>query len=227
MNLPPVVSQKEWEKSLETLRVEEKEQMRASDALAAKRRRLPRVRIDKKYVFDGPEGKRSLLDLFDGRTQLILYHFMFAPDVGGWPDAGCPGCSMVIDQLPHLAHIHARDSSFVAVSIAPLANIEAYRRRMGWDVPWYSSEGTDFNVDFGRTTPDGETFGLSVFIREGEDVFRTYFTEGRGVEMLGTVWAFLDLTPLGRQESWEDSPEGYPQTAPYDWWRRHDEYGKN
>ncbi|MFY9588869.1 MAG: DUF899 domain-containing protein [Actinomycetota bacterium] len=225
--LPPVVSEDEWQKALDAIHVDEKEHTRASDALAAKRRRLPRVRIDKEYVFEGLDGERSLVDLFDGRSQLILYHFMFAPDVGGWPDAGCPGCSMVIDQLPNLAHMHERNTSFVAVSIAPLANIEAYRRRMGWNVPWYSSAGTDFNVDFGRSTPDGEIFGLSVFIRDGDEVFRTYFTAGRGVEMLGTVWAFLDLTPLGRQESWEDSPEGYPQTPPYEWWRRHDEYGKN
>jgi predicted dithiol-disulfide oxidoreductase (DUF899 family) len=209
----------------DALRVKEKEATAARDALAAERRRLPRVRIDKGYVFDGPDGKRSLLDLFDGRRQLILYHFMFAPGVDGWPDAGCPGCSMVLDQIPHIAHMHARDTSFVAVSLAPLAKIETYRRRMGWEnIPWYSSAESDFNADFGRSRPDGETFGLSVFIRDGDDIFRTYFTEGRGVEMLGTVWAFLDLTPLGRQETWEDSPEGYPQTPPYDWWRRHDEY---
>ena len=226
MNLTPVVSEAEWAAALERLRGKEKEASRARDALAAERRRLPRVRIEKEYVFQGVAGKASLLDLFEGRSQLILYHFMFAPGVDGWPDAGCPGCSMVIDQLPHLSHMHARDTSFVAVSLAPLANIEAYQRRMGWDTPWYSSEGTDFNIDFGRSRPEGETFGLSVFIRDGDEVYRTYFTEGRGVEMLGTVWAFLDVTPLGRQETWEDSPEGYPQTPPYEWWRRHDEYEK-
>jgi predicted dithiol-disulfide oxidoreductase (DUF899 family) len=110
------------------------------------------------------------------------------------------------------------------VSLAPIEKIEAYRRRMRWEIPWYSSEASDFNRDFGLTTDDGEIFGLSVFVREGDDVFRTYFTSGRGVEPLGTVWTFLDLTPLGRQEDWEDSPQGYPQTPRYEWWRRHDEY---
>jgi predicted dithiol-disulfide oxidoreductase (DUF899 family) len=182
------------------------------------------ARIEKDYVFEGPDGQASLRDLFDGRHQLILYHFMFAPDVEGWPAAGCPGCSMFVDQIGHLAHLHARDTSFVLVSRAPLGNIEGYRERMGWTIPWFSSAGSDFNVDFGVTTDAGETFGLSVFVRDGDDVFRTYFTSGRGVEALGSVWTFLDLTPLGRQEDWEDSPAGYPQTPPYEWWRRHDEY---
>jgi predicted dithiol-disulfide oxidoreductase (DUF899 family) len=144
--------------------------------------------------------------------------------VEGWPEAGCPGCSMVVDQIGHLAHMHARDTSFVLVSRAPFAQIEAYKQRMGWTIPWFSSSDSDFNVDFGVTTDRGETFGLSVFLRDGEDVYRTYFTSGRGVEALGSVWTFLDLTPLGRREDWEDSPDGYPQTAPYEWWRRHDEY---
>jgi predicted dithiol-disulfide oxidoreductase (DUF899 family) len=186
------------------------------------------VKIDKEYVLAGPDGKTSLLDLFQGRRQLILYHFMFGPN----QDAGCDGCSMFVDQVGHLAHLHARDTSFVLMSRAPLEKIEPYRKRMGWNIPWYSSLGSDFNVDFGRSpeTPqagayqDGEMFGLSVFIREGEKVFRTYFTEGRGVEALGPVWTLLDLTPLGRQEDWEDSAAGYPQTPPYQWWRRHDEY---
>ena len=168
------------------------------------------------------------LDLFEGRRQLLLYHFMFGPN----QDAGCDGCSMFVDQIGHLAHLHARDTSFALVSRAPIAKIETYRKRMGWTIPWYSSFETDFNVDFGvgRETPqpnvyqDGETFGLSVFLREGDSVYRTYFTTQRGVEALGSVWTFLDLTPLGRQEEWEDSPAGYPQTKPYEWWRRHDEY---
>jgi predicted dithiol-disulfide oxidoreductase (DUF899 family) len=223
-NLPPVVSQTEWEAARETLLAKEKDATRVRDALAAERRRLPMVRIEKDYVFEGPERKVSLLDLFDGRRQLILYHFMFAPDVEGWPAAGCPGCSMVVDQIGHLAHLHARDTSFVLVSRAPIGQIVAYKERMGWTIPWFSSSGSDFNVDFGVTTDRGEIFGLSVFLRDGEDVYRTYFTSGRGVEALGSVWTFLDLTPLGRQEDWEDSPDGYPQTAPYEWWRRHDEY---
>jgi len=224
MNLPKVVSPAEWQAARDELLVKEKEATRARDALAAERRRLPMVRIDKDYVFEGPDGKASLLDLFDGRRQLVLYHFMFAPGVEGWPDAGCPGCSMVADQVAHLAHFHARDTSLVLVSLAPLPNIEAYRKRMGWTIPWFSSAASDFNADFGLSTDQGETFGLSVFFRDGDDVYRTYFTAGRGVETLGPVWTFLDLTPLGRQEEWEDSPEGYPQGPRYEWWRRHDEY---
>ena len=224
LNLPQVVSEADWKAAHEELLAKEKEATRARDALAAERRRQPMVRIDKDYVFEGPEGKASLLDLFAGRRQLILYHFMFAPDVDGWPEAGCEGCSMVVDNVGHLAHLHARDTSFVLVSRAPVAQIEAYRERMGWTIPWFSSSDSDFNVDFDVTTDRGETFGLSVFLRDGDDVYRTYFTSGRGVEALGSIWTFLDLTPLGRQEDWEDSPEGYPQTSRYEWWRRHDEY---
>ena len=182
------------------------------------------VRIDKDYVFEGPDGMASLVDLFDGRRQLIVYHFMFAPGVDDWPWAGCDGCSMFVDNIGHLAHLHARDTSLALVSRAPLANVEQYRKRMGWAVPWFSSAESDFNVDFGLTTDEGEEFGLSVFLHDGDSVFRTYFTSGRGVEALGSNWTFLDLTPLGRQEEWEDSPEGWPQTPPYEWWRRHDEY---
>jgi predicted dithiol-disulfide oxidoreductase (DUF899 family) len=224
IDLPPVVSPAEWEAAREALLVKEKETTRARDALAAERRRLPAVRIDKNYVFEGPDGKASLVDLFEGRRQLIVYHFMFAPDVHGWPSAGCEGCSMFVDQVSHLAHFHARDTSFALVSRAPLANIEPFKERMGWTIPWYSSAGSDFNVDFGLTTDKGERFGLSVFLRDADAVYRTYFTDRRGIEALGSVWTFLDLTPLGRQETWENSPEGYPQTQPYQWWRLHDEY---
>ena len=228
MNLPPIVSEAEWKRAHEALLADEKKATRARDALAAKRRRLPMNLIEKDYVFDGPDGQASLLELFEGRSQLLLYHFMFGPN----QDAGCNGCSMFVDQTGHLAHLHARDTSFALVSRAPIDKIEAYRKRMGWTIPWYSSFGTDFNVDFGvgPETPqpdryqDGETFGLSAFLRDGESVLRTYFTTSRGVEALGSVWSFLDLTPLGRQEEWEDSPAGYPQSKPYEWWRRHDEY---
>jgi predicted dithiol-disulfide oxidoreductase (DUF899 family) len=228
MNLPPVVSQAEWQEAHEQLLAKEKEATRARDALAAERRRQPMVRIDKDYVFEGPDGEASLLDLFEGRRQLIVYHFMFGPS----QDAGCGGCSMVVDQIAHLAHLHARDTSVALISRAPLAKLEAYKRRMGWTIPWYSSFRSDFNVDFGLSPEipqpaeyqDGETFGLSVFFRDGDDVYRSYFTNRRGVEALGSVWTFLDLTPLGRQEDWEDSPDGWPQGPPYDWWRRHDEY---
>jgi predicted dithiol-disulfide oxidoreductase (DUF899 family) len=228
MNLPPAVSETEWQAALEAHRAKEKEATRARDALAAERRRLPMVQIDKAYTFDGPDGSATLLELFEGRSQLLLYHFMFGPN----QDAGCNGCSMFVDQIGHTAHIHARDTSFALVSRAPIAKIEPYRKRMGWTNPWYSSFETDFNVDFGvgPETPqpdvyqDGEAFGLSAFLRDGDSVFRTYFTTQRGVEAIGTVWTLLDVTPLGRQEDWEDSPAGYPQTKPYEWWRRHDEY---
>jgi predicted dithiol-disulfide oxidoreductase (DUF899 family) len=225
LELPKIVAQAKWQKALDNILLKEKAATRARDALAAERRRLPRVRIEKKYVFDAPTGKVGLLDLFEGHRQLLLYHFMFAPDVPGWPTAGCPGCSMFVDQVGHLAHIHARETSFCLVSRAPLVNIEQYRDRMGWNIPWVSSADTDFNLDFGVTTEEGETFGLSVFLRDASSAYRTYFTAGRGVEALGSVWTFLDLTPLGRQEEWEDSPGPGPRTAPYAWWRRHDDYG--
>lgn len=226
---PRIVSREEWQVARDALLVKEKELTRARDALAAERRRLPMVRIEKDYIFEDPADTASLIDLFEGRRQLILYHFMFGPS----HDVGCDGCSMVVDQVGHLAHLHARDTSFVLVSRAPIAKLEAYRKRMGWTIPWLSSFGSDFNFDLrvGPETPqageyqDGETFGLSVFFRDDDDeVYHTYFTTRRGVEALGSVWTFLDLTPLGRQETWEDSPEGWPRTPPYQWWRRHDEY---
>jgi predicted dithiol-disulfide oxidoreductase (DUF899 family) len=228
MNRPPVVSAAEWQAAHEQLLAKEKDATHARDALAAERRRQPMTRIDKEYVFEGPNGPASLGDLFDGRRQLIVYHFMFGPN----QDVGCDGCSMFVDQVGHLAHLHARDTSFALVSRAPVAKIEPYKKRMGWTIPWYSSFDSDFNVDLGLSpeTPqqneyqDGESFGLSVFFRDGDEVFRTYFTTVRGVEALGSVWTFLDLTPLGRQEDWEDSPDGRPQGPRYEWWRRHDEY---
>jgi predicted dithiol-disulfide oxidoreductase (DUF899 family) len=223
--MPTVVSMDQWQVAHDKLLKKEKAATRERDALAAERRRMPMVEIEKDYLFEGPDGQASLVDLFDGRRQLIVYHFMFAPGVEGWPEAGCPGCSFFVDQITHLAHLHARDTSLVLISRAPLENLQRYQRRMGWDIPWYSSAGSDFNDDFALSTSRGETFGLSVFFRDSDRVFRTYFTNGRGVEMLGSPWSFLDLTPLGRQEQWEDSPVGWPQTPPYVWWRRHDEYG--
>src|ERR671919_1502176 len=145
MELPPVVSPDEWQAAREELLAKEKEATRARDALAAERRRLPMVRIDKDYVFDGPDGNATLLDLFEGRRQLLLYHFMFGPN----RDVGCDGCSMFVDQIGHLAHLHARDTSFALVSRAPIARIEAYRKRMGWTIPWFSSFNSDFNYDLG------------------------------------------------------------------------------
>jgi len=218
--LPRIVSQDEWLVAHEEFLVKEKEFTRQRDALNAERRRLPMVKIDKAYVFEGPDGKASLLDLFEGRRQLILYHFMFGP---AW-DEGCDGCSMVVDNMGHPAHLHARDTSRVLVSRAPLEKIELFKTRMGWTIPWYSSFGSDFNTDFGVTTDEGETFGLSVFLRDGESIFQTYFTNRRGVEYLGSNWSYLDLTPFSRQEDWEDSPTGWPQTPTYERMRLHDEY---
>jgi predicted dithiol-disulfide oxidoreductase (DUF899 family) len=192
------------------------------DALAAERRRLPMVKIDRKYLFESEGGQATLFDLFDGRRQLILYHFMFGPD----QDEGCEGCSMYVDGICHLVHLQARDTSLVLVSRAPQVKLQPFRKRMGWTVPWFSSFGSDFNADFGVTDGAEEKSGTSVFLRDGSDVYRTYFTSGRGDERMMPVWNFLDTTPLGRQETWENSPEGWPQTAPYDWWRLHDRYAE-
>jgi predicted dithiol-disulfide oxidoreductase (DUF899 family) len=214
MSLPTVVSRAEWQSAHENLLVKEKEAMRARDTLAAERRRQPMTPVEKDYVFDSPAGPVSLLDLFEGRRQLIVYHFMFEP--GGDP---CGGCSLFVDNVGHLAHLNARDTTLALVSRAPLAETAPFKARMGWDVPWYSTTD-DFNGDHGIT--DG--FGLNIFLRDGERIHRTYFTSGRGVEALGSNWTFLDLTPLGRQEDWEDSPPGWPQTPRYEWWQLHDEY---
>ncbi|HKU38516.1 MAG TPA: DUF899 domain-containing protein [Polyangiales bacterium] len=224
--LPPVVSHAEWQKAREALLVKEKELTRAHDALAAERRRLPMERIEKDYTFEGPDGDVTLLELFRGRPQLLLYHFMFAEGVNGWPEAGCPGCSMYLDNLGSFAltHLAQRDVSFAVVSRAPLANLLAYQKRMAWNVHWVSSAKNSFNTDFGLTTPRGENHGMSVFLRDGTDIYRTYFTSQRGLEPLGTLWWLLDLTPYGRQETWEDTPNGRPQTPPYSWAKRHDEY---
>ena len=219
MELPPIVSPQEWEAARERLLVKEKELTRARDALAAQRRRMPRMAVDKPYRFEGPGGATSLLDLFDGRRQLIIYRFFYDPDVDGWPDAGCPGCSFLADQVAHLAHLNARDTTLAFVSRAPQPKIEQLKTRMGWDIPWYTLTD-DFDKDFGVD----EWHGTNAFLRDGNDVFRTYFINLRGDEAMGTTWAYLDITALGRQEEWEDSPEGYLQTPPYQWWRRHDEY---
>jgi predicted dithiol-disulfide oxidoreductase (DUF899 family) len=223
MKMPPTVSPQEWDAAREELLVKEKEVTRARDALAAERRRMPRMAVEKEYRFEGPNGPASLLDLFEGRRQLILYRFFFEPGVAKWPESGCPGCSFVADQVAHLAHLNARDATFANVSRAPQADIERLKARMGWEMPWYTITD-DFDTDFGV----GEWHGTNVFYRDDEDrIFRTYFIDARGDEQLGTVWSYLDITPLGRQEKWEDSPEGYPQTDPYGWWKLHDEYDKS
>ncbi|MDX5378250.1 MAG: DUF899 domain-containing protein [Halomonas sp.] len=227
--LPPIVSEEAWRSALDEQIAREKAHTRERDMLNAARRRLPMVEVRADYLFDGPQGAASLLDLFEGRRQLIVYHFMFGPD---W-EAGCDGCSWVVDAMTHPAHLHARDTTLVLVSRAPREKLVRYQVRMEWQhTTWYSSLGSDFNRDMGVTScnchaPDtdrGERHGISVFLRDGERVFRTYFSGKRGVEYLGSLWTYLDLTPYGRQESWEDSPPGWPQTPPYVWNRRHDEY---
>ena len=218
MKTPPIVSPEEWEAARQQLLVKEKELTRARDALAAERRRMPWVAVDKEYAFEGPDGKASLLDLFDGRRQLIVYRAFLEPGVSGWPEHACVGCSMVADQVAHVAHLNARDTTLAFVSRAPLADIDRVKARMGWEMPWYSMTD-DFDADFGVD----EWHGTNAFIRDGDRVFRTYFINSRGDEALGSTWSYLDMTALGRQEEWEDSPEGYPQTPTYEWWIWHDE----
>lgn len=239
MTLPQIVSREEWLVARKELLAKEKELTRARDALNADRRRLPMVEIDKDYVFEGPDGKARLLDLFDGRRQLIVYHFMFAPD---WNE-GCPSCSAGADEMSDglQRHLHTRDTSFVYVSRAPLAKLQAYRERKGWAIPWYSSYGTDFNYDFHvtldesvapleynyRDRADFEAAGMawllegdqavdlhghSCFLRDGDRVFHTYSMYARGPETVGGSYYFLDLTALGRQEDWEQ-PSGRADTA--------------
>jgi predicted dithiol-disulfide oxidoreductase (DUF899 family) len=219
MNTPPIVSPQEWETAREQLLVKEKALTRARDALAAERRRMPRMAVEKDYTFEGPDGPASLLDLFDGRRQLIVYRFFFEPGVARWPESGCPGCSFLADQVSHLAHLNARDTTLVFVSRAPQADIERWKARMGWEIPWYTLTD-EFDADFGVD----EWHGTNAFIRDGESILRTYFINSRGDEAMGSTWSYLDITALGRQEQWEDSPEGYPQTQAYVWWNLHDEY---
>jgi predicted dithiol-disulfide oxidoreductase (DUF899 family) len=219
MKTPPIVSSEEWKSARQELLVEEKKLTRARDALAAKRRRMPWLAVEKEYEFEGPEGEASLRDLFDGRRQLIVYRAFFEPGVEGWPEHACIGCSMVADQVAHPAHLNERATSLVFASRAPQPDIERLKERMGWElIPWYTILG-DFDVDFDVD----EWHGTNAFIRDGDRVYRTYFIDARGDEALGSTWSYLDMTALGRQEEWEDSPEGYPQTPPYEWWIWHDE----
>src|SRR6478735_1222504 len=205
-----IVSAKEWEAAREQMLVKEKAMLRARDALAAERRQMPWLAVEKTYEFDGPNGKISLLDLFEGRSQLIVYRAFFEPGVHGWPDHACIGCSLGADQVSHLAHLNARDTTLAYVSRAPYADIAALKQRSGWDMPWYGITDS-FDVDFGVD----EWHGHNAFIRDGDRIFRTYFINTRGDEAMGTLWNYLDMTALGRQEEWEDSPEGYPQSRPY------------
>jgi predicted dithiol-disulfide oxidoreductase (DUF899 family) len=219
MNIPPVVSPDEWEAARRTLLVKEKEHTRAGDALAAERRRMPRMAVETEYTFDGPNGPVRLVDLFAGRPQLIVYRFFFEPGVGTWPDGGCVGCSMMADQDAPAAHLNARNTTLAYVSRAPQPDIERLKAQMGWDVPWYTITD-EFDKDFGVD----EWHGTNAFLRDGEEVYRTYFLANRGDEALGSTWSYLDMTAFGRQEDWEESPEDYPQDPAYAWWRRHGEY---
>jgi predicted dithiol-disulfide oxidoreductase (DUF899 family) len=219
MNRPSIVSPEEWEAARQELLVKEKELTRARDALAAERRRMPWLAVEKEYAFEGPEGTVSLLDLFGGRRQLIVYRAFLEPGVSGWPEHACMGCSMVADQVAHPAHLHERDTTLVFASRAPQPDIERVKERMGWQlIPWYTITD-EFDADFGVD----EWHGTNAFIRDDDRVFRTYFVDARGDEAMGSTWSYLDITALGRQEEWEDSPEGYPQTPPYQWWIWHDE----
>jgi predicted dithiol-disulfide oxidoreductase (DUF899 family) len=230
-NLPEVVSRDEWLAARKALLAKEKAFTRERDALNADRRRLPMVRVEEDYAFTGPDGPLKLIDLFEGRGQLVVYHFMWLYD----KNTGCPSCSSFADQIGGLGQLHARNTSFACVSRAEMADIEAFKARMGWTFPWYSSLGSDFNLDFHVTFDesrvpfeynyaDRETLlakgvplddweqpydlhGLSVFLRVGDEVFHTYSAYARGTDSLAYVGPFLDLTALGRQEEWEE-PKG-------------------
>jgi len=215
---PQVVSAQEWQAARDALLVKEKAQTRALDALAAERRRLPMIRLEKDYRFTAPDGTPAgLADLFQGRRQLIIYHFMLEPG----QDWLCIGCCSFTDNIADQSHLRARDTTLILMARAPQEEIGKVRQRMGWTVPWYSSYGSDFNDDMGL-----RGFGLSVLMRDGGEFFRTYFTEARGVDRRRLDFNLLDLTPYGRQEEWEDSPDGWPQDPTMSWLRLHDEYGR-
>src|ERR1700737_3515109 len=210
MEKPQIVSRDEWLAARENLLAKEKRFTRERDALAAERRRMPWMAVEKQYEFDGPRGRVSLLDLFEGRRQLIVYRAFFEPGVFGWPDHACRGCSLGADQVSNLAHLNARDTTLAYASRPPQPDIQRLKARMDWKMPWYTitdSFDTDFGVD--------EWHGHNAFIRDGDKVFRTYFINSRGDEAMGSIWSYLDMTALGRQETWEDSPGGSPQPPPY------------
>jgi predicted dithiol-disulfide oxidoreductase (DUF899 family) len=192
MKTPPIVSAQEWEAARAKLLVKEKELMHARDAMAAARRRMPWMAVEKRYMFEGPKGKVSLLDLFEGRPQLILYRAFFEPGVFGWPDHACRGCSLGADQVSHLAHLNARDTTLAYASRAPQADIARLKSRMGWEMPWYTITDS-FDKDFGVD----QWHGHNVFYRDGDKVFRTYFINNRGDETMGSVWSYL-ARRLGR-----------------------------
>jgi predicted dithiol-disulfide oxidoreductase (DUF899 family) len=202
MTLPDVVAREDWLESRKRLLGLEKDDTRRRDALNAERRRLPMVRIEKQYLLTGSEGEVPLVRLFGDSSQLIVQHVMFAPD---W-DAGCPGCTAGIDEISDgmLRHLRSRDTAFALVSLAPIDKLRKYQAERGWTVPWYSSYGGDFNDDFEATVDGDEVSGVSCFLRDGAEVFHTYSTFGRGTDVLGSAYSWLDLTAFGRQETWEE-----------------------
>ena len=233
---PPIVTTAQWLEERKKLLVREKALTKQYDRVNAERRRLPMVKVEKPYMFEGPGGEYSLLDLFEGRRQLVIYHFMFDPQ---W-DKGCPGCTSHANSIGDLGMLRDRDTTFIMVSRAPQAKLEAYRERQSWSFPWYSSFGSDFNYDFHVTNDEniaaveynfrdkaeleaakvpnavsGEEHGLSVFFRIEDDVFHTYSVYARGTEALIGARALLDMTPYGRQQDFEDSPPGWPQQPTY------------
>ena len=217
---PPIVDRATWDDARSVLLQQEKALTRMKDAISAARRRMPMVEVRSDYEFIGPEGPVTLLDLFSGRPQLIVQHFMFAPE---WEE-GCDGCSMMAEHIGPLSHLHARRTSFVLTSRAPLSRLRAFRTRMGWDLPWYSTVGNSFNEDFGATVDGEERQAVSVFLSRDDRVFHTWSTHARGEEPFMVVFDLLDLTPLGRLEEWENSPPGTPQEPTYSWMRLSDGY---
>lgn len=218
--LPQSVSPEVWQDKLDSLKLKEEALTTAKLEVAAERRRMPMTRVDKDYRFIGPDGEIGLLDLFNGHRQLILYRFFYEPGVSNWPEGACEGCSMFADSVTHPAHLAARDVALGFVSPAPQDRIDTYRDRMGWTIPWFTLVLDDFSRDFGVE----EWFGINVFLRDADAVYRTYFLNGPEVEAIGPSWSFLELTPFGRQETTEDSPAGWPQGDPFAWYRLHDEH---
>jgi predicted dithiol-disulfide oxidoreductase (DUF899 family) len=226
MSTPPTVSPEEWKAAREELLLKEKELTHARDALAAERRRMPRMAVEKEYTFEGPDGTLSLHDLFDGRKQLIVYRAFYEPGVTttkkgtSYPERACVGCSMVADQVSNPAHLNARDTSLAFVSRAPQAEIQGLKERSGWEfIPWYTLTD-DFDADFDVD----QWHAHNVFLRKDDKIFRTYFIDARGDEAMGSTWNYLDVTALGRQEEWEDSPEGFPQSPTGRWLNYTDAY---
>lgn len=214
MQIPEIVSRSEWQAAHHALLAKEKAMTRAQDALAAERRRQPWERVEKDYVFGGPQGRLGLSDLFEGRRQLIVYHHMLKKD----DPAPCAGCSLFTDNIGNMVHLNQRDTTLAIIAAAPFEQVAALKQRLGWTMPVYSTDGS-INRDF-----CGDEYGLNVFFKHEGGIYRTYFSNDRGLEKLGTIWSFLDITPLGRQEDWEDSLEGTPKTPPFRWWRLNDEY---